>query len=117
MAAGVAHEVGNPLAAMSAILQRREWQTNPTLRRKCTVLSEQVQRISCIVDELRQFARPVGGRQNEEGRVNANEALRLAVQIGRYDPRSKNVRVRTDLDPEAPRIGGSADDGSRSFSI
>jgi signal transduction histidine kinase len=107
MAAGVAHEVGNPLAAISAIVQRIEWNAEPKLRKKCVTIRQQIDRISKTIDELRQFARPSPGES--EIPVNVNDVLRLALQICRYDPRGKNVAIETDFDPTLPPVHGNPD--------
>jgi signal transduction histidine kinase len=106
MAAGVAHEIGNPLAAISTILQRIDSEVPPKLREKCKTMTQQVERISKIVDEMRQFARPAS---SNERRVNINEALRMSAQICRYDPRAKRVKIDTRLDSEVPAVRGNAD--------
>lgn len=70
-------------------------------------MKQQIERICKIVDELRQFARPVCDRK--DGLVNINEVLRLTVQISRYDPRAKSVEIITHFDPSVPAIRGNAD--------
>ncbi len=107
MAAGVAHEVGNPLSAISAIVQRLELSTEPKLRDKCRTIRQQIERISKTIDELRLFARPA--RARGDAPVNANEVLRLSLQVCRYDPRGKRVTIATNLDPDLPPIWGHAD--------
>ncbi|MHC4443277.1 MAG: sensor histidine kinase [Planctomycetota bacterium] len=106
MAAGVAHEVGNPLAAVSTILQRIEREAQPGLREKCKVMEQQIERISRIVDEMRQFAGPAC---KKDELVNVNEALRLSMQVCRYDPRAKNIKMTAELDPNIPTICGNTD--------
>ncbi len=106
MAAGVAHEIGNPLAAISTILQRIGSDVPPKLREKYKTMTQQVERISKIVDEMRQFARPAS---TNERRVNINEALRTSAQICRYDPRAKRVKIDARLDSDVPAVRGNAD--------
>ncbi len=106
MAAGIVHEVGNPLAAMAAIVQRIERQADPKLAEKCKTLRQQIERISKIVDEMRQVARPVSP---DDTFTNANETLNVAIKIARYDPRAKASRIVADLDADIPRIAGHPD--------
>jgi len=106
MAAGIVHEIGNPLTAMSAIVQRIQLKANAALGEKCGVLVEQIDRISRIVDDMRQVARPVSARGYS---TNVNETLRIAIKVTQYDPRSKMVKISTELANEVPRVSGNAD--------
>lgn len=106
MAAGIVHEVGNPLAAMSAIVQRIDRQAGPKLRTKCTTLHQQIERISKILHEMRQVSRPA---TRSRSLVDVNALLHQVIKICRYDPRSKNVRISTNLDADVPRIPGNPD--------
>ena len=107
MAAGVAHEVGNPLSAISAIIQRVELDAAPQLQQKCRTIREQIERMAKTIDELRQFARPARSRSGAP--VNLNEVVRLSLQVCRYDPRGKSVKIVTDLDSDVPAVCGDAD--------
>ncbi len=107
MAAGIAHEVGNPLAAISAIIQRIEWDAEPHLRDKCQTVRQQILRISTTIDELRQFARPAQSRS--QAPIAINEIICLALQICRYDPRAKKIEVEIDLSPDLPCVRGDVD--------
>jgi len=106
MAAGIVHEVGNPLTAMSAIVQRMQRKANGELGDKCRVLLEQINRISRIVDDMRQVARPVSTKGSS---TNVNETLRMAIKVTQYDPRSKKAAFHADLAPDVPRVSGHAD--------
>jgi signal transduction histidine kinase len=106
MAAGVTHEVGNPLAAISAIVQRMERDTSAELREKCKLVLGEIERVSRVIDEMKQFARPLS-RSSEL--VNVNEVLEISMKTCRYDPRAKDVRMVVDLDPEVPAIRGDGD--------
>ncbi|MCH8970158.1 MAG: HAMP domain-containing protein [Planctomycetes bacterium] len=107
MAAGIAHEVGNPLAALSTILQRMEMNAPPEVGKKCEIMKQQIDRISRIIHELRQFSRPVS--HAEDVPVNLNDVLRQSVQVCRYDPRAKNIQIEDDFDPNLPSIKGNPD--------
>ncbi len=107
MAAGIAHEVGNPLSAISTILQRMEMNASPEVRKKCEIMGQQIDRISKIIHELRQFSRPVS--HAEDVPVNLNDVLRQSVQVCRYDPRAKNIQIEDNFDPNLPSIKGNPD--------
>ncbi|MCH9034529.1 MAG: hypothetical protein IID42_08495 [Planctomycetes bacterium] len=106
MAAGIVHEIGNPLTAMSMIVQRIERKADARLSEPCRTLGQQIERISRIVNDMRQVARPVSANGSS---TNVNEALRVAVKIAEYDPRAKTVEIVSDLSASVPRIPGDAD--------
>lgn len=106
MAAGIVHEVGNPLAAMSTIVQRIERQANPTLTEKCKTLQQQIERISGIVHDMRQVARPTS---TDDSFTNINDTLNIAIKIARYDPRARKCRIVADLDSNLPSVPGHPD--------
>lgn len=106
MAAGIVHEVGNPLAAMSTIVQRMERTADATIAQKCRTLHEQIERISRIVRDMRQVARPAS---TDGSSTNLNETIGVAVKVARYDPRAKRIEIVQDLTPQVPRIPGEPD--------
>jgi len=108
LAAGVAHEVRNPLVGIRAAAQLMEGEPGfpPTLREFTGIIIREVDRLNRIVGELLTFAgqRPL---QREPCNVNqiVEEALRLlesALQGGR-------VGVVRRYDPEVPAVAGAPD--------
>ncbi len=102
MAAGVAHEIGNPLSALSSLVQALE----SDLRTKHSdgkikVMKEQIDRISKIVREMIVFSRPASYRKSL---THVNEVIRSALAIARYDKRFKEIHVITSLDSEIPAL-------------
>lgn len=100
LAAGVAHEIGNPLTAASAIVQRLGPDSN--LDEKREVLLDNLDRIQRIVRTLVDYARPPA---DEWRKVSINDAIRRTAALVRLDPRAKDVDLVLDLDPELPRVG------------
>ncbi len=94
MAAGVAHEISNPLASMDGVLQlmqRHERHLSPD---NITKLRQQVQRIKQTVQQLTDFAHPTEYRWE---RVLINEVVEEALQMVRFDHRQRVVRIHRDL--------------------
>jgi PAS domain S-box-containing protein len=103
MAAGVAHEIGNPLSALSSIV--RNIASDPGRdggrEKKLRMMQDQIDRIARIVRELVDFSRPSSFGKSL---IHVNEILRTALGIARYDERFKGVHVITGLDPDIPAL-------------
>lgn len=87
LAAGIAHEVGNPLTSISSmvqILQRRE--SDSYTLNKLSLVSGQLQRIRSTLRELIEFSRPAS---IERSRVALGEILDEALNIAKYYKRMR----------------------------
>lgn len=102
LAAGVAHEIGNPLTAISSIAQLLHHRTqDETVRKQTALILAQIDRISRIVREMADFARP---RPSETSPTDLNELLRGALQLARYDRRAREIKVETELADDIPSL-------------
>ena len=91
MAAGVAHEIGNPLACLSAIsqlLKRRSPSSED--RNHLDTLEQQVQRIAKIVRELLEFARPQTGQW---AWTDLGKLIEQTIKMLRYSHRSRHAEI------------------------
>ncbi len=107
LAAGIAHEVGNPLTSISALvqmLQRRE--PDDYTQEKLALVSGQLQRIQTTLRELVNFSRPAG---TVPSRVSLAEVLREALDIAKYYKRPKGRRIETYLPADLPAVVGVRD--------
>ena len=102
LAAGIAHEIGNPLTSISSLIQllKRRAQDEKTREYLNTVL-EHINRISSIVRELVDFSRP---RSEEEQPTDINQVIQSAVGIVRFDKRAKKIHLDVHLDPNLPTL-------------
>ncbi|MCW8810439.1 MAG: PAS domain S-box protein [Ignavibacteriaceae bacterium] len=107
LAAGIAHEVGNPLASISALVQVARRSTEDTfIREKLDLVKSQVTRISKIIRDLVDFSRP---SDFELQRVNINECLKEAVEITKVGTKSKDIQYNVKLSDEVPNLPLVAD--------
>lgn len=103
LAAGVAHEVNNPLAGiLTCIEQMRANPDDEELRQRYLDLMEDgIRRIAHIVENLLDFSRPRDIRP-EPTPVNHN--LLHVVELLDYQLRKAQVEVKPDLDPADPVV-------------
>ena len=107
LAAGVAHEVGNPLASISALVQVAERNTEDIfIKEKLGLVKNQVTRISKIIRDLVDFSRP---SNFELQRVNINECLKEAVEITKVGTKAKNIAFEVKLSDDIPNLPLVAD--------
>ena len=94
LAAGIAHEVGNPLAAISSLIQllRRRTHDDYTSGRLDTI-DTQLQRIQRTLREMTSYSRPAS---RERMRIDIREACEAALSIAKYYKRRKGKQIRTD---------------------
>ncbi|MFK7929194.1 MAG: ATP-binding protein [Myxococcota bacterium] len=95
LAAGLAHEIGNPLASMSSELEMLEQMWDPSdARAALPVLRNQVRRMSGLLRELVDFGRPA----SDEATVFLPEDLLNDVaRLLRHDPRSRSESVAVEV--------------------
>jgi PAS domain S-box-containing protein len=104
MAAGVAHEIGNPVAGALGLLQLAERKTGePETRRRLAHARTELLRVAGITRELTDCTR--AGR--DDAAIDVNAAIKSAVVFARYAYPSATVDVRLMLDPDVPSLSGS----------
>lgn len=94
MAAGVAHEVSNPLASMDGVLQLMQRHERHIKPENIEALRQQVQRIKQTVRQLTDFAHPTDYHWD---RVPINSVIESALQMVRFDHRQRAVKIHKQL--------------------
>lgn len=107
MAAGVAHEIGNPLSSLQTRLRLLERRRDPEfLEQSLGVLHGQIDRIGRIVRGISEFAR---NRGQEWADWELEPVLEEALSMVRLDRRAKAVTFETVLPEPALRVRGVRD--------
>lgn len=112
LAAGVAHEIGNPIAAISGIAQemaeRRNANCHLDVCAPCRpdLIHVQTQRIATITREISEFA---SHQTVEPQLLDLNTLLRSTSALMRYDKRSRRIALNFNLDSQLPAFYGVAD--------
>jgi PAS domain S-box-containing protein len=102
LAAGVAHEIGNPLTSISTFAQiMREMATDEFSRTSLDIINTHIQRITDIVRRLSIFSR---ADSLSIKYVQLNEVLNSTLDLMRIDKRMKStIEITVALDPGLPR--------------
>ncbi len=120
LAAGVAHEVNNPLASISSlvqILQTRtaaaatanggdDHQPNAETREMLRLISTQIARITQVLRDMMDFART---RPPERAPLEVARVLEASVRLASFDKAFKRLRVTHQWDERAPLVSADAD--------
>jgi two-component system NtrC family sensor kinase len=108
LAAGVAHEINNPLTAIIANAQilHRDLPPDSDMQESVDLILRAGARAAQVVRNLLDFARKEDYRLR---RTDINETLELALELVRHELVARNVVLEMDLDPGLPTILASAD--------
>jgi len=101
MAAGVAHEINNPLTAVigyARLLQTKK-DIPGDIRQDIDIIHEEAQRVANIVRKLLAFARQ---QKPERKLVNINDTISTTLDLRAYSLKTNNIEVTTQLDPDLP---------------
>ena len=102
LAAGIAHEVGNPLAALSSLVQMlRRRGPDAYAAEKLGLADSQLCRIQRTIRELVDFSRPAS---TVVGRVSLRDAVDDALGIAKYYQRTKDRAITTDVPDDLPPV-------------
>jgi PAS domain S-box-containing protein len=102
MAAEVAHEVGNPLTAISSLIQVCQRKTDDEfIQDQLKKVRDHIQRINKIVRDLVDFSRP-SNKKTEHAQVN--EIIQSAVGLLKHDARCRDVSFELNLSDNLPAI-------------
>ena len=106
LAAGIAHEVGNPLAGISSLIQIiRRKDPNPYTNEKLELAESQLGRIQRTIREVVDFSRPAS---TARGRVRPVEVVDEALGIAKYYQRTKERAITVDVPDSLPAGPGDS---------
>jgi len=106
IASGIAHEVKNPLGGIRGAAELLgNWSSNDRGTRAASLIVQEVDRISDLVEELMVFAR---GDELKCASINLHQVLDSVIELSRLDSLSNGISIDRVYDPSIPEI--SADD-------
>ena len=114
LAAGIAHEVGNPIAAISALVNetRKEQMlgdvicVNERCRNNLDFVLHHTERLANITREISAFSTP---QPSKRQLLDINSLVRSASSLMKYDNRFSLVDLQLNLDSQLPAVYGIGD--------
>ncbi len=108
LAAGVAHEVNNPLASISSLVQmmRAEAGHSDETRERLNLISAQIERINQVTKDMTNFARSRPAAKHD---VDVNAIVSTAVRLANFDKVFQTLDIEQKLADDLPPIFGDDD--------
>jgi PAS domain S-box-containing protein len=114
LAAGVMHEINNPLATIAACgeslslrlddMREAGQQPPKDAPEFLRIIDHEVHRCKGIVDGLLNFSRP---KPATKERTDVNEVIEQTIFLVKHHSRFKKLKMKTELDTSIPRIHGN----------
>lgn len=102
LAAGIAHEIGNPLTSIFSFVQiLREMEEDEFKKESLDTIYFHINRISEILKQLSGFSKMPSGERKE---CYINEIIQTSVNLIQYDKKAKNINIVKELSPTLPMI-------------
>ena len=101
LAAGVAHELNNPLAAVQAYSQflAMRQDLDESMRGDVEIIHKEAKRASRITANLLSFARK---HEPQKDPISINKVIEGSVELNAYRLKVNNIEVSTDFAPDVP---------------
>lgn len=108
LAAGVAHEVNNPLASISSLIQMMQAKSDvdPDIAEKLKLISTQITRISQVTRDMMNFART---RPAARVLTDTNKIIETALRLASFDKSFQILKISKNLAPDLPEIYADGD--------
>lgn len=108
LAAGVAHEIRNPLSSIKgfATYFRERYREVPQDKQTAEIMIQEVERLNRVVGQLLEFARPMSVERRPTG---ARSLVQHSLRMVESQIREKEIRVETRIDEEIPRLAVDPD--------
>ena len=108
LSAGVAHEVNNPLASISSLIQMMKAKQNvdEDTREKLKLISAQITRITQVTKDMMDFARV---RPAAKSLIDVNEIINSSLRLASFDKSFQALNLKKDLTENLPPVFADTD--------
>lgn len=119
LSASVAHEVKNPLSSIKSIVQvlKEELKEDPRRQEALSIIVDEIDRLTKVVNQLLQFARPVGFGLNSAGGDRAtpsegpkrpsyklSEVVEGVLLVLGHEAKKNGVTISSQIPEDLPRV-------------
>ena len=103
LAAGVAHEVRNPLSSIKGYATYFSSLFDPQSDNKkaANIMAEEVDRVNRVISELLEFARPI---QLELKKTKIFELVDKALRLIKYEADPAGIKIISSVEPDLPEV-------------
>jgi signal transduction histidine kinase len=115
MAAGLAHEIRNPLGAIKGAAQLlvgpdgKPLDPSPESAEFLSIIVEEVNRLNNVLTQFLDYARPSKSDPAQQGEVDVNEVVKRTVQLMETYETASRARIEVRLDDLLPAVAGDAE--------
>jgi signal transduction histidine kinase len=108
LAAGVAHEVNNPLASISSLIQMMQARKNldDGTAEKLKLISAQIERITRVTKDMMDFARV---RPAAKSLVDVNRLIETSLRLASFDKSFQKLRLVKNFADNLPQVFADTD--------
>ncbi|MFP4445466.1 MAG: two-component system sensor histidine kinase NtrB [Desulfosudaceae bacterium] len=108
LAAGVAHEIRNPLSALKgyAVVLKEVFDKSTENYRIADMITREADRLNRVVSDMGELARPINLTRKP---VDLSTVIRDSLQLVTHETDLHNITVTTELDPDTPAVSADAD--------
>ena len=108
LAAGVAHEVNNPLASISSLIQMMQAKQNldQSTEENLRLIQTQIQRITQVTKDMMDFARV---RPAAKSLLDINEISETALRLASFDKSFQKLQIKKNYTENLPWIFADSD--------
>lgn len=108
LSAGLAHEVNNPLASISSLIQMMQAKNdlNADTAEKLKLISTQIERITNVTKDMMNFARV---RPAAKHSIEVNAAIESSLRLASFDKSFQKLHLKKDLRENLPEVFADRD--------